>query len=335
MTFGTMRVPFAGATALAFVAALSLSGCGNDPPPGVLARVAGQDLTERQFDRYLTASLLEGWDIEDLAPDEIDGINSRLFDSFVEEHILLAEAQRRGIRVEDEELERYLEWGAEEAPEEDPTSPDGADEEGEPRDPEEERLRRVAIVETARRTLRIQKLVAAVVTEELRSESAADPGVSEPDPQEEAPQTDDGDRRILLRSLLLSDAATAKRVHREIRRRRMTFEEAVAAHEPTEGQALPSTVSISELPTVVRNAVAELRVGEVSAPVELHGDTYLFQVQGRLSRADPGPDAEALARRAALEARRREAAAGLVEELRRTTDVKIFAERLPFRYIPG
>ena len=304
------------ATIVACLVVLSLAGCSR-PSEDVVVRIAGSDVTVDEFDAYLSTSLDDGWDQDALGAEERDLVHSRLFDAFVEENILLYEADRLGIEVSAGEVDAFLEADRiSDEPAADDEAPVG-DDPG----------RRA----TALRTLRIQKMI----------DRSAHPAATVGDAEVDAWLRQIGGTAlasseiVALRSLLLPSRKAADRVAAEIRRRRMTFDEAVAQHEPTPGQADTAEMALADLPAPVREAVAELKVGGVSKPVELHGEIFLFRV---IRRGGPDPDdvepARARARRDLEEHRYLQASRRVLEDLRASVEIEIFPEHLPFGYVP-
>jgi len=143
------------------------------------------------------------------------------------------------------------------------------------------------------------------------------------------------DRTLLLRALMFSDPALAEEVYGQVRRNRMTFPEAVAAHESTPGQGAPMETSLGALPEEVRAAIGELAAGRVSRPVEVHGIIYLFLVEAWRDAGGPADDSE-LREEARSELRSRmiqDAAGRLLQKLRKHPKVQIDTARLPFQYV--
>jgi parvulin-like peptidyl-prolyl isomerase len=296
------------------VALLLLAAACRDPEgqsgEAVAALVDGEPIYVAEVERYLAANLVTGETEADLPAETADEVKSRLFDALLDERIFYLEAQRRGITVSDAELAAYLDMGAAASS----------------RDEKERSL-----LETeARRRLMAQKLQEQVI------DGLPPPG----DDEIEAFAVEHRERlspeRLLeLRALQLRSPEEAKRVHREIARKRMTFNEAALAYEPTPGQALPLRMSWNTVPQDLRQQLEKLEPGQVSQPIELHGVIYLFQVGEWIS--DPAEQDIELMHRAAqeLESRnRRDALDALLGELRRRSEPRVRAENLPFRYTP-
>jgi len=292
---------------------VALAAC-EDPPSDtsrvVVAYVGNDPIYQSDLERYFESNLARVEPDEQLPPETVDEVKSRLLDSMIDEHMLYAEAERRSIEVSDLEVATYLDMGAAE-----PTD-----------DPDRRAWRELE----ARQRLMIQKLQEQVVLDqplptddEVESYAAAHRGELIPA------------RPLELRALQLSSREDAKRILREIRSRRMTFNEAALAYEPSPGQALPQRVSWETLSPEVRDALENLKPGQVSEPIELHDAIYLFQISSWLD--DPADQDVELMHRAlqALEnERRRQALDRLQQDLRARSPVRLKENQLPFRYVP-
>jgi parvulin-like peptidyl-prolyl isomerase len=304
---------------------LILAACsGREAPPGagsapaapdgatIVAEVGGKALTVSDLNRYLRANLLgdEGEVEAEISPGDLAILRSRLFDSFVDEEVLLHEAEREGIAVQDDELEAYVEATAPEEPE----------------DGQEAALRR----EMARNDLVLQKLRAHFVQSQARvtPEEVAEYVARHRDELE--PEVS-----LVLRSLAVATEVQAAALAAEVGRGAKTFDQAVEAAGSTRAQAAPMSVALDSLPAEVRAAVADLPAGAVSKPVIVNARPYLFHVESWIR---PTGDVEAILRRRAehelLSQKQEEASRTHVDVVRQRVPVKIYTERLPFRYAP-
>jgi len=263
-----------------------------------------------EVEQYLDANLVAADEDEEVSPGAMDEVRSRLLDAMIDERLFHDEAERRGIGVSDLEVRTYLELDTGETPE----------------DAEERPWRETE----ARRRLRVQKLQEEIVREQ-----------PEPSDEEVATYAREHAETLLpaqplsLRALQLDSMDEARRIYNEIRRKRMTFNEAVLAHESSPGQAQPLQMSWDGLSPDLGKALRKLEPGQVSEPLELHGSIYLFQVVAWLD--GPGDHDAEVARRARYELealRRREALESLAERLRKAHPPRIRTEALPFRYVP-
>lgn len=315
--------------ALALVALVACNSQPGDPALRAVAYVGQQPLTLQEFERYLEGNMLDDLQGQGTTSDELDQIKSRLLDAFVEERVLVAEAARRGITVSDDEVALYLGVGALEhgdsARSSEPTAagPDAGDEASpDPVGSEE-------VAEAVRR-LTIHKLHESVLGELSPIEPAEVERYLEKNGDRLEPA-----RQLELRALMLDSLKSAESVYQEIRRKRITFDEAVVKYEKVPGQSLPQRFSWDGLSDEVRQAVDGLKAGRVSKPVELHGLAYLFLVNSWLE--DRAQSDNELHERARLEleaARRAEAYAGLLQEARRNAPSRLNTRNLTFRYLP-
>ncbi|HEX6853031.1 MAG TPA: hypothetical protein VF139_16670 [Candidatus Polarisedimenticolaceae bacterium] len=86
------------------------------PPADAILVIDGRGVPTEHFDAYVAANFDPSELEEPLAPADDARVRSRLFDDFVSEETLLAEAEARGIRVGEVEVRAWLSG---EAPEED------------------------------------------------------------------------------------------------------------------------------------------------------------------------------------------------------------------------
>jgi hypothetical protein len=296
---------------LFLVATIACQGSPTDPHLHAVAQVGEQPVYIGDVEKYFEANLIEGDATYGLPSEEMDQVKSRLFDALIEERMLYIEAERRQIQVTDLEVETYLDMGGGEAPD----------------DPDLHARRETE----ARQRLMVQKLQERVIRE-------LDP----PTDAEVADYASENGDRLLpaqpleLRALQLDSLSQAKRVRRDILRKRITFNEAALVHDPSPGQALPLQMSWDSLSSELREALKDMKPGQISEPLELHGSIYLFQVGTWLK--EPADQDVELLRRARLELesiRRRDRLDALVTSLREQSGVRIKAENLPFAYAPA
>ncbi len=307
-----MQMRIGGLVSLALILGV-VAACGwqdADPRTTVVAHLGEQPVYLEELTSYLRDNMPELSEEEEPAEEELDRVKSRLLDNLIEERLLLTEAERRGLVVEDWEVAAYLGMGEEESPEEEES---GADVEA-----------------LARRRLMVQKLREGTI-------------LSLP------PLTDDevgryakrhgerlmSERRLVLRALMLESEEKAEKVYRDIRRRRITFTEAVVAYEKYPGQGRPIAVAWSGLSQEVRAALEKLEVGQVSAPVEKQGEFYLFKIESWINEPERlAAERMERARREMEDLRRQQALEELLAELRERNEVRLELRRLPFRYRP-
>ncbi len=302
----------AGARALVVAAAAALGGCGlADRPAGdlTIAEIDSERLTWPEFEAYLAVNLPDEPTQED-PPDERAAVLSRLLDNFVLEALLLREARRAGFDAGDREVEAYLRMGADEHS----------------REPRLE----AAALEAVRRVLIVQKFRESWLRKTVRiTPQMIEASVAE-QRRELVPR-----ESVVLRALLLASPEQAQQVYEEIRRRRMTFNEAVVAYANAPGQGLPVEMGRDGLPPELDAAIAGLRTGRVTPPVELHGSTYLFELVARhRGTVVAEEELRVRAEEELLERLRREALARLERDLRAGARVRILRDSLPFSYVP-
>ena len=70
--------------------------------------IGSKKVTVADLEAYLEENLMSEKADEPAPPEEENKVKSRLFDDFVDEQLLLAEAEKRGVVVRDDEVAAYL-----------------------------------------------------------------------------------------------------------------------------------------------------------------------------------------------------------------------------------
>jgi hypothetical protein len=279
-----------------------------DPDEVAVAYLDGQPQSLAVLQSYLRSNLIADETDDPDRDSEADVVKSRLFDAFIEERLLLMEAERRGVAVSDREIEAWI--GV--------ANVDGESAITGSRWAEE------------RRRLMIHKL-------QQRLAEAAPPIADEVVLAYVAQHHESlmPPRRLILRALPLESAEEAQRVRREIARGRLTFEEAVVRYGTFPGLGQPIEVTWRNLPEAQREALEGLKADRVSEPVPMSGEVFLFQVQSWLQDTEQLEQIAQAAARAALESERREEIfRSLLVELKEKTEIEVKPRRLPFDYVP-
>lgn len=286
---------------------LVVCGCRSvDTSRTVVATINGEPVYLSELEAYFESNLLE--DHLDVASEGRNRLNSRLLDALVEERLLLAEALRRDLEVAPIEVDAWLDFAGED---------------------EDERTD-ARTRELAERNLLLQKLEEDVAS-------------GQPEPDEAEIRTWIADRpemfavrtRVRLRSLRLETAESANAVHRQITRRRITFDEAVVVHADSPEQGVTVEIPLDEMIELHRTAIEGLKPGQVSSPVETNGGFHLFEVVTWMRGPGiPTDEQWHEARAGLLRERGREAFHRFVEELRRKSEIKLKKRSLPFEYLP-
>jgi len=284
----------------------SCSGC-SSPGDGVILLLDGEPHMIAALERYFDVHLPPSEAAEVLGEPEADEVKSRLFDTFIEEQLLVQEARRQGIAVSDKEIEAYLALGQ---PTEDTvlSGPNWRE--------AEQRLLIMALNE--RHLNELPDL----------TEEGIEAYLSQQVEGEELP------RRLRLRSLVLETQEAAEQVYQQIKRKRITFAEAVVAHGINPGQGISLEVAWDTLQPPHQAALEGLREGQVSHPVTLNGESVLFALESWLDDEESRHERAATRARRELEgSRRRSSGTALLESLRARVEIEIRPEELPFSYL--
>jgi len=257
-----------------FLLVLACRGKSGAPEEIVVAHIDAQELSLAELQTYFDANLLVDEDAGELSREEMDRVKSRLFDAFVDERVLMAEAEKRGQQPSQLEAEAYA---------------DDLPTDSEIRD----------YIEEHRDRFRPR-------------------------------------RELELTALMLPTMEQAETVYNQVRRRRLTFNEAVARYEANPGQTLPIRVAWDSLTEDLRQALDGLKPGRVTRPVQVHGEAYLFRLESSPREIETTEDDSLMARASSeLQAeRQRQAFDDMLDELRARSRVRLNLRNLPFRYVP-
>jgi parvulin-like peptidyl-prolyl isomerase len=136
---------------------------------------------------------------------------------------------------------------------------------------------------------------------------------------------------VVLRSLRVASEGEAQEVARRVRAGETTFEREAASRDPE--TSAPLQVPLARLPSEVGTAVAGLKPGEISFPVELHAGIYLFELVSRDEQGVPLGDLQEQARQELIRRRGEMAVRALLVQLRKERPLRLHRDRLGFRYV--
>jgi parvulin-like peptidyl-prolyl isomerase len=310
---GTMTTARQRVAPLLAAAFLGLPACAPAPDPlqKPVAVLDGKALTVADLQDYLRDNLAGEGPTEPPSVEDLDRVKSRLFENFIDEEVLLAEARRRGIRVTPEELRAYLDSGADSSA--GPSTARGEDQRLAVRDLTIQKLRSGAAVPGAKATPAEVDAYVARNREALR-----------------APP------RVVLRSFALSARDDAAALRRKILGMKRNLDAAAATgKDPGPRGGRLQDVSLESLPDEVRKALETIAPGQVTPVVTLDGARYLFYYQsGPGDRADATETLRARAEEAIEQSRTEEGSVRFLETLKRNTRIELHRENLPFRYVP-
>ncbi len=291
------------------VSCLAAIACGpDDPGRAVVAVVGDQSIRLTELEGYLQANLVPvDRDDEPVSALESDSVRSRLLDALIDNVLLARESERRGLTVDERDIDRQLEQGVGEV---------------------ESAFRREDRRAWARRQLAAQALeervaadLVAIDDAELQAYMAENP---EPTIREE---------RLVLRGLTFPSLEDALRVRSQIVEGHDTFTGAVSRYATSESDGVPVEIAWPKLPETIRGALRHLEPRRVSPAVEYEGHAYLFEIEAWLTKK---PETEAVRLERAREdlARLRQSWAidALLQKLRASTVISIRRSQLPFRY---
>jgi len=287
---------------------LGPGGLADERDPGAVATVAGRPIPYRMFERYLNDNAGE----ETEEGESGDAIKSRLLDQFIEEQMLMLEADRLKVVVSEAEVDAYLkELGLTEG-DLDVGAPDGKE----------------AFRAKIRHSLALQKVKETAVLKTIHVSPA-----EVEDELRRRPEAAAARERLVLRQILLEDRGAADDARRAIMVEPGRFETLAKDRSVAPDHGQPRAYAAQDLPPDVRAAVEGLQPGQISPVVDLPFGFVLFQM---VKREEARPDMTQV--RAAIESELfRQKADQVMErylaDLRGKTEIHVNRAILPFRYV--
>jgi peptidyl-prolyl cis-trans isomerase SurA len=274
-----------------------------------VATVGDKKITYKAFERYLNDNAGE----DTGEGDQVDAFKSRLLDQFLEEQLLLKEADRLEVAVSDAEVDAYLKELGVSDDDVDVGTPEG----------------KAAFRDRVKDGLLIQKVKEKAV---LKTVKVA-PGEVD-DELKKHPEAAQTGSKVVLRQILLEDRNAAEETRRAILAEPAKFEEIARAKSGAPDKGAPRAYDEQDLPEDLRSAVAALKPGEVSPVVEQSKMFVLLKLDRRVESA-PSDAAEAR-RRIESELFRQKADQVMeryIADLKEKTQVRVQRALLPFRYV--
>jgi len=278
---------------------------GGRGPGEAAVRIDTEEIPYAEFDGYLRGNFGS-----EVPPAQDAETRSRLFDQFIEECLLLQRAEKEHLSVGDDQVSAYL-AGLGGPPTRSSSEKD---------DP--------ALKEQVRRNLLIQEYKDKVLLKDVRVEPSEVDSYFKDHP-EEFQQA----RVIVLRQILLEDAADAKKTLKDLEADPAQFPILAqrVSLSPDKGQ--PRPFQEEELPEPVRQAIVDLHPGQVSREVEDGGKFRIFQlVDRREGRSQTLEESRAKIEVMLLQHKAEETLRAALGEMKGGTAIKVHRENLPFPY---
>lgn len=293
-------------------------GCGfyreREEEKNTIAIIAGREITAEMLERFFFDNLngiFSIANIRELEQEEgdIDRVKSRLFEDFIEMQLLLGEAIKAGVAVREEDVQEFLkEFGGESA--------GTGKAPGENRD----RVRDFLMIQK----FKSEKLFPAVTVSEPELKQYIDARMKELKKMQ----------KVTLSIIMVETENEALELLRKIRAKKETFETLADKYAVEAGHREPQVYNIDELPDNIRAEVKRLKAGQVSKPLSLLGRFCLVRIESIEEEGARSFEEMAESMRDALIREKSHALLDdYVKKLKTGGDLKIFYERLPFRYI--
>jgi peptidyl-prolyl cis-trans isomerase C len=301
-----------GLTLLPFALLLLLAGCRffGEGEDAVIAEIVGEPVTRGDFEEYVAGVLAAdtGPASEPLSPE----LQSRLLDRFLEEELIIREAARRGIQVEEREVTEALRGLRN--PEVASTVQDVGEHQI-----QRKRLRRALLAQKFREERVLMGL--SVSMEEIA------------DYYEDHRDEFRHSARLVLRQILLEDPEEAKKIRRELLRDRSRFQEIAEERSLAPDGGRARAYDEADLPPQLLEAVAGVNEGQISKVSTSAMGSQLFLVEKRELEREMGMEEAAdRIRVVLLQEKGRSAYENMMQTLREQAELVIREENIPFAY---
>ena len=293
---------------------LALAGCGEPPPEDpVIVEIGELTITHSHFEGYVANM------VDEQAPFAEGELKAELLSQFIDEQLLLMDADAKGIEVDPSEVES-LAFQVE-------SMSDG----GETAGSDDAEARRAKTRMDLESHLRVRRLIDELVLKDL--EVAEDEVAAYYEVHREFYKRPEA---VDISQILVDSEAEATRIAEEIKKRPASFEELAQQHstgpEASRNGHL-GTYRKGELPPAFEKEVFSLPKGRLSDVVETDFGFHIFRVNEiRRSRELKLEEVADAIRVELLREKGDEAMAHYIEELRRQYPVKVYDDRLDFPY---
>ena len=279
------------------------------PAEDAVATIAGEAVPRAEFEAYV-ADLLRTESEE--PAEESPELMSRLLDRFLDEELVVREARRRGMDVAEREVTEALRKLQ---------SPENAEAS---RPPEEQARSR----ERMRRSLVMRKFREEEILKGL-SVGQDEIGVYYDAHRDEFQQP----ARLVLRQIMVEDAAEAKTIHDDLVRDPSRFQEIAEKRSVAPDAGRPRAYAEADLPSEVVAAVSAVPVGRPSEVVSNREGSRIFLVDSRQPERLVGvEEASDQIRFTLLQEKGRQAYDSYIGRLREQAGLVIHEEKISFPY---
>ncbi len=299
--------------ALLLTALVAVGGCGciADGGDRPIAEIAGAPVNRAAFEDYVQSILVDGAG-EDSEPPSPE-LLSRLLDRFLEEELIVREAERRGLRVDEREITAALR---------DLRNPEVASTSKEEADYRRlrDRVRRALLAQKFREERLLKGLSVSVEEIAAYYETHRDEFRTS--------------ARVVLRQILLDDPEEATALRRELLRSPGRFQEIAEERSMAPDGGRARAYNESELPPDLIEAIAPVPEGGISkVATSAQGSRILLVEKREAEREISAEEAYERIRVLLLQQKSRRAYETMMSTLREQAGVVIHEENVPFAYL--
>jgi parvulin-like peptidyl-prolyl isomerase len=293
---------------------ISNFGCNGEDQQNVIVILNGKEITDDLLENYFRENLDGNFaeasvEITEQTENETNKVKSRLLEDFIDLQLVFEQVEKAGVSIEERETAKFLQ------------------ELGEPVETINEVDQKK--LEWIKNLLIIQKFKKDKLFSKIH--------VSEKELKEYFQKQIKGKserQRYFLEIIVLESKKEAQRVLKKIKSKKSTFDSLAEKHAMIPGKAGPQGYFLDELPGKIKEEVDRLKKGEISGVLPLLERFCIIKMEGtEKARAKPFEEISEDLRKKIIRDKEEALFEDYIHNLRKSSNVKIFYERLPFDFI--
>jgi parvulin-like peptidyl-prolyl isomerase len=310
-----LRIFFTLFSLILFSTALfSYVGCSKEGQQDVIAILNGKEITGDLLENYFMENLNGNFaeasvEIIEQTENEINKVKSRLLEDFIDLQLVFEQAEKAGVSIEEKETTRFLqELG--------------------------ESIESISEFDQKRITW-IKSLL--IIQKFKKDKLFSEISVNEKELKEYFQKQIKGKserRRYLLEIIVLESEKEAQRILKSIKAKKSTFDSLAEKYAMIPGKVGYQGYFLDELPENIKVDVSQLKKGEISKVLPLLERFCIIKMEGtEKAGTKPFEEISDDLRKKIIRDKEEALFEEYIQNLRKSSDVKIFYENLPFNFI--
>lgn len=293
---------------------ISYVGCSGESQENVIAILNGKEITGDLLESYFLENLNGNFaeasvEVIEQTQNETNKVKSRLLEDFIDLQLVFEQAEKAGVSIEEEETIRFLQ------------------ELGEPIETiTEVDQKKIAWIKSL---LIIQKFKKDRLFSKIR--------VSDKELKEYFQKQIKGKserQRYLLEIIVLESEKEAQKILKNIKAKKSTFDSLAEKYAMIPGKVGPQGYFLDKLPENIKEEVGRLKRGEVSKVLPLLERFCIIKMEGtEKAGTKPFEEISEDLREKIIRDKEEALFEEYIHNLRKSSDVRIFYEKLPFDFI--